>query len=128
MKRVIVRSINGNPLDNSVVKDAIEFISAGIADGRWGQPERKKLVKDCSKFELSNVLKIDPPDHVVIAADYTFEIQDIQSEMIEKERQKQKRLDLIRDWNALIPARKEILIRRIFEHVLKNHAVDVSDI
>jgi len=128
MKRIIVKSLKGDLLDKHQAADPMPWLIQSIAENKWGLPERVKKIKDCSRFELANVMKINPPDEVTLGADYRFEIIDIQSEAIDKEKSRQKRKDLIRDWEALLPARKERLIKRIMCHVLENMDVEVTDV
>lgn len=128
MKKVLVKSLAGNLLDTFQDEDVMEWITKGIHSNRWGLPERQKKLSECSKYELSNVIKIVPPSEVIVGAEYVFEIIDIQSEALEKQKMRQKRLDLVRDWDALVPQRKERLIKRIMCHVLESNDVEVSDI
>lgn len=128
MKRVLVKSLLGDLLEKHESVDPNSWIFEGIKSGRWGNSERQKKLKDCSKLELSNVVKIVPPDDVVVGADYKFEVTDIQSELLDKQKNKQKRKDLVRDWDALHPRRKAILIKRIMCFVLENTEIEVSDV
>lgn len=128
MKKVIVKSLKGDLIDKYQAVDPMPWLMEGINSNRWGLPERSKKISDCTRFELANVLKINPPDGVILGADYRFEIVDIQSDLIDKEKARQKRKDLARDWDALPSNRKERLIRRIMCHVLENLDVEVSDV
>lgn len=128
MKKVIVKSLKGDLLDKHQAEDPMPWLMQGIKEERWGLAERVKKVKECTRFELANVLRINPPDEVVIAADYKFEIVDMKSELIDKEKSRQKRKDLIRDWSAISPSRKQRITDRVLTYILENHDVEVSDL
>jgi hypothetical protein len=128
MKKIIVKSLKGDLLDKYQAEDPMPWLMENIKSNKWGLPERVKKISDCTRFELANVLKINPPDEVTLGADYRFEIIDVQSETIEKEKMRQKRKDLVRDWEALPHQRKERLIKRIMCHVLENMEVEVVDV
>jgi len=128
MKKVIVKSITGDLLDKHQAEDPMPWLVEGIKNNRWGLAERVKKVKECTRFELANVLRIQPPDDVVIAADYKFEIVDMQSETLEKEKARQKRKDLVRDWSALNPTRRARITDRILTYILEHNDVEVSDL
>jgi len=128
MKKVIVKSLKGDLLDKHQAEDPMPWLMQGIKDNKWGLAERVKKVKDCTRFELANVLRIQPPDDVVIAADYKFEIVDMQTELLEKEKSRQKRKDLVRDWSALNPSRKARIVDRVLTHILENTDIEVSDL
>jgi len=128
MKKVIVKSLKGDLLDSYTADDPMPWISDGIKSGRWGLSEREKLIKDCTRFELANVIAIRPPNSVVVGSDYKLEIVDVSSLTIDKEKALQKRKDLVRDWEALHPVRKEKLIKRIMQFILLNEEIEVSDL
>jgi len=128
VKKVLVKNMKGDMIDSFECDDPTLKIAEGIKANTWGLPQREKNLKECTPFELSRVVKILPPDRVEIMADYSFEIRDVQSEILEKQKNRQQIKDLIRDWDALFPPRKEKIVKRILTKALEKLEIEVLDL
>lgn len=128
MKRVLIKSLKGDIIDRKDIEDPMPFIMQGIKEGKWGKQETIKGFKECSRSDLANVVEILEGQKVKIGADYKIEIQDVETAIVEKEKNKAKRMELIRDFDALLPHRKDKLKEKIYKWILSNADIDVNDI